>query len=88
MKRVHVEVSGLVQGVFFRDTCRREAQARHVVGWVRNTRSGTVEAEFEGEDADVEAMVIWCRSGPPHASVQRVDATGVPPTGGTRFEIR
>jgi acylphosphatase len=88
MKRVRVEVTGLVQGVYFRDTCRREAQARDVGGWVRNTPSGTVEAEFEGDDADVDAMVAWCRSGPPHASVQRVDAAGVPTTGASRFEIR
>ena len=88
MKRVHVEVVGLVQGVFFRDSCRREAQARRVVGWVRNTSSGTVEAEFEGDDDAVDALVSWCRSGPPHASVERVDTTGVPTTGDTRFEVR
>ncbi|WP_432477992.1 acylphosphatase [Nocardioides sp. GXQ0305] len=88
MKRVHVEVSGLVQGVFFRDSCRREAQSRQVSGWVRNTRGGTVEAEFEGEDAEVDALVAWCRSGPPHASVQRVDTSDVPTTGSTGFEIR
>lgn len=85
---MHVEVVGLVQGVFFRDSCRREAQARSVAGWVRNTLSGTVEAEFEGEDADVDALVRWCRSGPRHASVQRVDATSIPTTGDTSFEVR
>ncbi len=85
---MHVEVSGLVQGVFFRDSCRREAQARRVAGWVRNTNAGTVEAEFEGDDAAVDALVGWCRSGPPYASVERVDATGVPTTGDSRFEVR
>jgi len=85
---MHVEVSGLVQGVFFRDTCHREAQARRVTGWVRNTSAGTVEAEFEGDDADVDALVAWCRTGPPHASVERVDASGVPTTGDSRFEVR
>ena len=85
---MHVSFERLVQGVFFRDSCRREAQARSLAGWVRNTRSGTVEAEFEGDDADVDALVRWCRSGPPHASVQRVDATAIPTTGDTRFEVR
>ena len=85
---MHVEVVGLVQGVFFRDSCRREAQARRVAGWVRNTSTGAVEAEFEGDDAAVDALVAWCRSGPPHASVERVDTAGVPTTGDTRFEVR
>ena len=85
---MHVEVSGLVQGVFFRDSCRREAQQRGVSGWVRNTSTGTVEAELEGEDAAVDAVVAWCRSGPPHADVERVDVTATAPTGATRFEVR
>lgn len=88
MKRVRVEVSGLVQGVFFRDSCRREAQRRGVAGWVRNTGAGTVEAELEGEDADVDALVAWCRTGPPQASVQRVDVTDASATGESGFEVR
>ena len=88
MKRVRVEVSGLVQGVFFRDSCRREAQRHGVSGWVRNTRSGTVEAELEGDGADVDALVAWCRTGPPHASVSGVDVTELSPTGGSGFEVR
>jgi len=88
MKRVHVEVSGLVQGVFFRDSCRREARSRGVSGWVRNTGAGTVEAELEGEDAAVDAVVAWCRQGPPQADVQRVDVADVEPTGDRGFEVR
>ena len=85
---MRVEVDGLVQGVFFRDSCRREAERHGVAGWVRNTPSGTVEAELEGEDADVDALVAWCRTGPPQASVQRVDVTDLSPTGGSGFEVR
>ena len=85
---MHVEISGMVQGVFFRDTCRREARARGISGWVRNTGAGTVEAEFEGEDADVAALVGWCRTGPPHAEVERVDVTDTDPTGSSGFEVR
>ena len=43
-----VVVRGLVQGVFFRDTCRREAMGHDVVGWVSNEPDGTVHAHFEG----------------------------------------
>lgn len=88
MKRVHVEVHGHVQGVFYRDSCRREAQARHVAGWVTNTVSGTVEGELEGADGDVDAVVAWCRSGPPQASVERVDVREVDVTGDSGFEVR
>lgn len=88
MKRVHVEVHGDVQGVFFRDSCRSEAQQRGVAGWVTNTASGTVEAEFEGPDGDVDAMVVWCRQGPSRASVERVDTREVDATGGSGFEVR
>ncbi len=88
MKRARVEVHGLVQGVFFRDSCRGEAEARGVSGWVRNTSAGTVEAELEGEDADVDALVAWCRHGPPRADVERVDVREVEATGGSGFTVR
>jgi acylphosphatase len=71
-KRVHVEVSGLVQGVFFRESTRRRAEARGVTGWVRNRADGSVEAVFEGEGADVDAVVVWCERGPLGAEVESV----------------
>lgn len=88
VKRVRVEVHGLVQGVFFRDSCRREAQQRGISGWVRNTSAGTVEVELEGEDDAVDALVAWCRSGPPHAAVERVTTEDLAPTGGQGFDVR
>jgi acylphosphatase len=69
----HVFVSGRVQGVFFRVETRREAIKRDVVGWVRNTSDGRVEAVFEGEKEDVKEMVDFCRRGPPSAHVTDVD---------------
>lgn len=68
-------VHGLVQGVFFRDSCRQEAQRRDVAGWVENAADGTVRAEFEGPDDAVDALVAWCRRGPSRAHVERVDVT-------------
>jgi acylphosphatase len=67
-----VSVDGRVQGVFFRDTCRREAVAAGVDGWVRNLPDGRVEAVFEGEPEAVQRLVDWCRIGPPRADVTRV----------------
>ena len=71
--RAHVFVSGNVQGVFFRNETRTQAAQHKVAGWVRNTRDGRVEAVFEGEKEDVEAMIAFCRRGPPGASVRGVD---------------
>lgn len=88
MQRVHVVVSGRVQGVFFRDSCRREAQRLGVSGWVRNATDGTVVAELEGEPAAVDALVEWCRRGPSHADVEGVDLRRVRPTGERGFEVR
>lgn len=71
--RTHVFVSGRVQGVFFRVETRSEAMKRNVAGWVRNTSEGRVEAIFEGEKADVEQLINFCRRGPPGARVTEID---------------
>lgn len=88
MIRRRVVVHGDVQGVFFRDSCRGEAAAAGVTGWVRNRSDGAVEAVFEGDDATVESLSDWCRTGPPHARVDRVDVTEEQPEGDTAFEVR
>jgi acylphosphatase len=62
--RYRVLISGYVQGVYFRDTCRRMALQHGVSGWVRNLRDGRVEAVFEGPAEDVSRLVAWARHGP------------------------
>lgn len=71
--RVHVLISGLVQGVYFRDSTRRRARELGVTGWVRNLPDGRVEALFEGERDDLERLVGWAHGGPPGALVERVE---------------
>jgi acylphosphatase len=83
-----VVVSGQVQGVFFRDTCRREAARHAVTGWVRNCPDGTVEAVFEGPEDAVAAMVAWARRGPAHAVVHDVQTFDETPEGRTGFAVR
>jgi acylphosphatase len=73
MARRHVVVYGFVQGVGFRYEVERAARSRGVSGWVRNRPDGTVEAVFEGECPDVEALVDLCRRGPRGANVERVE---------------
>ena len=80
-------VSGRVQGVFFRDDCRREAAAAGVAGWVRNRSDGRVEAVFEGEPDAVDRLVAWCRRGPPSALVSAVEVVSEEPTGDAGFRV-
>jgi acylphosphatase len=85
---VRVVVTGRVQGVWFRDTCRDMAKAAGVGGYVRNRADGAVEAEFEGPEASVERMVAWCRTGPARARVEQVEVERVDPVGAPTFHIR
>ena len=85
--RVRVVVTGRVQGVWFRDSCREVARRERVTGWVRNRTDGAVEAELEGAPDAVDRVVAWCRSGPPRAHVEAVDVTPVAPTQDPRFRI-
>ena len=71
--RVHVFVSGRVQGVFFRAETADMADRLGLVGWVRNLPDGRVEALFEGEKEDVEKALDFCGRGPPGARVQNLD---------------
>jgi acylphosphatase len=86
--RSRVVVHGHVQGVFFRDSCGREAGSRGVAGWIANRPDGAVEAVFEGDADAVRAMVDWCRGGSRGAEVSSVDETGEEPEGLSGFRIR
>jgi acylphosphatase len=73
--RVHVVVSGRVQGVFFRASAAEEARRLGLRGWIRNLPDGRVEAEAEGERAALERFVQFCGRGPPAAKVDDVEVT-------------
>ena len=87
-ERRRVTVHGNVQGVFFRDSTREEADRRGVAGWVTNRSDGAVEAVFEGDPEAVAAMVAFCREGPSRADVSRVDEESEEPEGLDGFEVR
>ena len=86
--RRRVVVSGRVQGVFFRDSVRRMAEARGVAGSVANRADGTVEAILEGESTAVAELVEFCRRGPEGAAVARVEVFDEEPRGDAGFRIR
>lgn len=89
MKTVQVRVEGRVQGVFFRDSTRRQAQARGLTGWVRNCADGSVEAVVSGPETAVETLLDWFQEGPPHALVTAVKVEAItPPREFPDFQIR
>ena len=87
MIRRRVAVRGHVQGVFFRETTRRRAQAGGVAGRVANNADGSVEAVFEGEREAVERLVAFSREGPRGARVDWVDVVSEEPEGLTSFDV-
>ena len=87
-ERIRVVAHGRVQGVFFRDSVRREAARRGVAGWARNCADGTAEAVFEGAAEDVAAMVEYVRRGPGHAEVSSVETASEELEGLSGFSVR
>jgi acylphosphatase len=86
--RRRVLVSGRVQGVWFRESCREQALAVGVGGWVRNLADGRVEAVLEGPEAAVARVVAWCRLGPRRATVLAVEVVDEVPVGEHGFRVR
>jgi acylphosphatase len=86
--RRRVIVRGNVQGVFFRDSARRQAEARGVAGSITNRPDGAVEAVFEGDPDAVASLVEFCRHGPRGADVQSIDETSEEPEGVSGFQVR
>lgn len=82
-----VVVSGRVQGVFFRDTCRRVADELGVSGEAQNLQDGRVEIHLEGESDAVERVIEWCRSGTDYSRVESVEVDDEEPAGRRGFTI-
>ncbi|MCB9763421.1 MAG: acylphosphatase [Alphaproteobacteria bacterium] len=80
-QRVHLLISGRVQGVWYRASTQREAARLGLVGWVRNLPDGRVEAVAEGPPDQLDALVDWCHEGPRDARVTGVTVERLPPQG-------
>jgi len=78
----------MVQGVYYRDSCRREALAAGVAGWVRNDLDGSVQALLEGQATAVERVVAWMRKGPRRAIVEEIEISVCEPAGLVGFDVR
>jgi len=81
LARVHIYVSGRVQGVFYRSNTRRKALELGITGWVRNLPDGRVEIVAEGEREKLERLIEWCRHGPPLARVEDLEIIWEEPRG-------
>lgn len=79
--RVRLIIQGRVQGVWFRESTRRQAEILGAFGWVRNLADGSVEALIEGPRDRVERLIAWCHKGPEAAQVTRVSRQEEPYTG-------
>ena len=69
---ISITIRGLVQGVYFRQSMREQANALNLTGFVKNLRDGSVYAEAAGSAEDLEKLLDWCRHGPPRARVESV----------------
>ena len=73
LKRIHVFVTGRVQGVFFRQSTRVMAIKNNVNGWVRNLDDGRVEIVAEGEESNINSFIDWCKTGPANSRVDEFE---------------
>lgn len=87
-KRLHVFVSGRVQGVFYRAYTQERAQSLGLVGWVRNLPDGRVEVAAEGNVEKLKTLLEWIHKGSPASRVERVDEAWEPASGESGFRIR
>ena len=87
-KRLHLWISGKVQGVFFRAHTEKMAHSLNLKGWVKNLPDSRVETVAEGEEADLKKFLDWCHHGPPAARVTKVDIQWAEATGEFKaFEV-
>jgi len=88
IKRLRLRIRGRVQGVWFREGTRQQAERLGVRGWVKNCPDGSVEAVIEGDAAAVKAMQAWCHEGPPAARVLEVQSSEEEPAAEKGFQVR
>ncbi len=88
MKHYNLRITGKVQGVWFRASTRDKAREVGVNGFVRNEPDGSVYAELEGEESDVQELIDWCHKGPERARVEEVEVEEGSSKGFDDFEVR
>jgi acylphosphatase len=87
MKTTRIKISGAVQGVFFRNFIKEEADKIGVRGHVRNLDTGEVEVLAEGSPKEVESMINICKKGAPQSKVRDIDIQEIGHIGFEDFRI-
>ncbi len=72
-KTVRLYIEGTVQGVFYREFIKENAEKNNIKGFVRNLEDGKVEVFIEGDNADIDKMIEICRKGPKHSQIRNVE---------------
>jgi acylphosphatase len=80
-KRIHIFITGRVQGVFFRQSTRVMAIKNNVTGWIRNLDDGRVEIVAEGEESNINSLTDWCKTGPANSRVDEFELLDEDSTG-------
>jgi acylphosphatase len=75
VKTLRLVIHGRVQGVWFRESMKQQAEQLGIRGWVMNRADGCVEAVIQGNETAVAAMLAWAHAGPPLAKVTRIEQT-------------
>ena len=73
--RVHIFISGKVQGVFFRQALKVVAKKNNVLGWVRNLKDKRVEAILEGDNKSINSVIEWIHIGPANSRVDDIEVS-------------
>lgn len=85
----HLLITGLVQGVNFREEAKTKARQLHLTGWVKNNDDdGTLEMHVEGTPASLKEFELWCQRGPEAARVEEVKARNAQDEYGKDFVIQ
>ena len=72
MYRIHVMISGDVQGVFFRISSQDKANELNLTGWVKNIFNNAVEIIAEGQREELSKFTSWLQLGPPNATIEKI----------------
>jgi len=72
-KSVRLHLTGSVQGIFFRQFIKDNADKYNVKGYVRNLEDGRIEIFLEGDQEKVDSMILVCKSGPKHANIRKIE---------------
>ncbi len=73
MESLSIRITGKVQGVFFRHESKKIAEGLGITGIVRNEKDGSVFIEAEGEREALDKLLLWAKTGPRYAKVEKVE---------------